>query len=212
MSASSYIELYEEAIPSFLADQLNFRSTKIQPLAPFFAAELAVIYKLLDNKFKFKYRKEATIDTAEKNVTAFNCMQISAHYKLHWFSKCFTSLEAYEANSRTFQAIYEVVKDPIGAPAIRQEYPLNRATYSVLSKANMRQFGDYGIIPLNLEIASLAKDLAYLIGYEYCDFGGINTPEHPWLFNLFTFRKDRRGGFFYRKKYIHEHALLFELL
>lgn len=212
MPALSRIELYEQAIPSFLADQLKNRHTKKQPLTPFFAAELAVIYKLLNNKLKFKYRKEAVVETIEKNTTAFTSVQIGALYKLHWFSRYYTSYEDYAESSNTSQVVYEIVRKSLGTPAIVQEQALNRFQYDVLSTAYLHQYGGYTRLPLSLDILQIAENLGCLIGFDHYDFSGIDAPDQPLKYNLFTFRKDHKTGFFRSKKHVHEHVLLFELL
>lgn len=212
MSSSPRIELYEQAIPSFLADQINYRSKKKPSLTPFFAAELAVIFKLLNNKLKFKYRKEAVIETIEKNTTAFNSVQIGALYKLHWFSRYYTHFEDYSASSDTSRAVYEIVRKSLGTPAITEEQKLNRFQYDVLSTAYMQQYGGYSRLPLSLDILQIAENLGHLLGFDHYDFSGIDAPGQPLKYNLFTFRKDHKTGFFRNKVHIHEHVLLFELL
>lgn len=212
MSAPSRIELYEQAISSFLKDQLKNRHTEEQSISRSFAAELCVIYKLLNDKLKFKYRKEASVEKIEKNITAFTSVQIGSLYKLHWFSKHYTSTEDYAASSATFQEVYEIVRQSLGTPAIKQEQPLDRFQYTVLSSYYMRRYGGYSQVPLSLDILQIAEYLGKLIGFDHYDFGGIDAPDQHLKFNLFIFRKDHTSGFFRRKKQIHEHALLFELL
>jgi hypothetical protein len=211
MTTLPSIELFGDRIPSFLVDQLTFQNKKQKALPSFFAGELAIIYKLLEKKLNFKYRKEAIIDFQSSGAPKFTSVQISNHYKLHWFSEFYKSFEEYSDNCSVSHAIYEILRQELGSPAISKEQAGNRFNYDTLAIGYMNLYGEYHVLPLPLDILDFAENLVKLIGFDRLDFGGIDTPKQKQKYNLLFIRKNHRGtGFFFKKKQILEHAFLFE--
>ena len=210
MTKPTSIVLYEDAVAHFIAERLSLKNKKQPSMSPFFAGELAVIYKLLNTKLKFKHRRKAIVDSYASGEISFTAVQSSNQYKLYWFSKFHNSFENYSNSCEIPHKLYEIISSVLCSPVLYEEHAGNRFNYDVLSAKYLHQYGGYGTLPMSLDIADFTEELGRTIGFDHYDFSGIDAPEQKQKFNLFTMRNNHRTGFFFKKTRVFEHAFLFE--